>query len=145
MTHVAIRELGGPEAAAGLDTAYTLPGVIGRFEGTLSHRTDEDWVRVTLVAGATYDITLAGRGENGVPDTVLTVYDADGMRLAGNDDVNAAAGRFDSRLQFTPPADGTYYLSARGYSANPERDNAGDYTLTLAGGPGAESGFVESE
>ncbi len=53
-------------------------------------------------------------------DPVLTLYDADGETvLAENDDY----GSYDSRIDFTVPADGYYYLRVR------------EYNHTIEGGP----------
>ena len=38
---------------------------------------------------------------------------------------------FDSRLVYTATASGTYYLSAGSYSAKPNKDNSGAYSLTV--------------
>lgn len=35
-------------------------------------------------------------------------------------------------MEFTPDFSGTYYISAGSYSGNPNRDNSGDYSLTVA-------------
>ena len=54
-------------------------------------------------------------------DPVLTLYDADGeTELAENDD----AGSLDSRINFTVPAEGAYFLRVR------------EYNHTIEGGPG---------
>ena len=51
--------------------------------------------------------------------------------IVTNDDIDTANGVFDSRLIFTPTTSGTYYLSAGSYSANPNKDNSGAYSLTV--------------
>lgn len=60
-----LEELMMQDAAASADTAYTL-SVGDGFEGQLEGRFDEDWVRVELVAGKSYDIRLEGVGPDGV-------------------------------------------------------------------------------
>ena len=139
---VTIIEIPVRDAAADAGTTYFMPYFVDRFEGTLNDRQDEDWIRIDLTAGTTYDIALAGRGEHGAADTILTVYNAAGERVARNDDVDQAAGNLHSRLSFTPDSSGVYYLSASAYTANPTQDNAGDYALTLAAREG--SGGIES-
>ena len=58
----------------------------GRFDGTLDDKFDEDWIRVELVQGNTYTITLAGVGPDADTDTVLRLYDTRGEQVAFNDD-----------------------------------------------------------
>lgn len=131
-----IREVPALDAAPDATTLYYLPDFAARFAGRLAHRHDEDRVRIELAAGETYTIDLAGRGADGVADTLLTLYDADGHRLARNDDVDLQAGNRHSQLIFTPDRDGTYYLSAAAYTGNPARDNAGAYVLSVSPRPG---------
>ena len=117
------------DAAASVDTTYTL-SVNNSFEGVLADKSDEDWIRVELVEGRSYDIRLHGIGLEAVIDTVLTVYDSDGEEIASHDDIEwEALDRF-SMLEFTPEYTGTYYLSASGYPA-PREDNRGTYEITV--------------
>ncbi len=118
------------------DTPYAL-AVGERFRGTLAERTDEDRVRIELVAGETYTVTLGGIGPDPVTDTVLTVYDAAGDEVARNDDISTPARQFHSRVTLTPEASGTYYLSATAYTNNPDLDYAGRYELRLYDEAGA--------
>ena len=61
-------------------------------------------------------------------DPVLTIYDADGTtELAENDD----AGSLDSRIDFTAPADGPYFLQVRDYSHPNEGGPRYFYNLVL--------------
>ena len=103
------------------------------FNGNLSEKFDEDWIGIELEAGKTYKINLSGRGSKGdeAEDTILKLYDAGGTLRAENDDIDTANRIYDSELEFTPTTTGTYYLSASSYSANPNRDNSGAYTLTV--------------
>ena len=118
------------DAPAGSETPYRIaPG--DTFEGTLTDRLDEDWVRVELVAGHTYQLRLGGIDADGGLDTVLTLYDADGEQLAVNDDVNLTAGRVNSRLTVTPDEDGVYFLSAGAYRGSAVAKTTGRYRLTL--------------
>ena len=123
-------ELDTQDAPAGSETPYRMASG-DTFEGALGDRQDEDWVRVDLVAGHTYHIRLGGIDADGGLDTVLTLYDADGERLAVNDDVNLMAGQINSMLTVTPDADGVYYLSAGAYRGNAVAKTTGRYRLTL--------------
>ena len=115
-----------------------------RFEGTLDDKFDEDWVKVDLVEGKTYTITLTGIGPDADTDTVLRIYNSAGEQVGFHDDVDYAAGKVNSILTFSPDASGDYYISAGAYRGNPTQDNSGryqvavyedgvDYALTLTG------------
>ncbi|WP_373414624.1 M10 family metallopeptidase C-terminal domain-containing protein [Ensifer aridi] len=95
----------------------------GSVSGYVNSSGDQDWYKITLTAGQTYRFTLDG--SNGL-DAYLTLYDANGNRLGGNDD---GAGNYDSLVTFTASTSGTYYLSAGGYQTS-----TGSYTLTAAQG-----------
>ena len=84
---------------------------------------DRDFVAVTLVAGRTYQIDLAGTGATPVRDTFLQVFDATGTERASNDD---AVG-LNSRVTFTPAVGGTYYLAAGSYQGS----YPGNYRLAI--------------
>ena len=118
------------EADDNPDTPWELP-VGGRFIGTLDTKFDEDWIRVELVAGRTYEIALAGAGPDTDTDTILRVYDAAGEQVAFHDDVDYAAGKVNSQLIFTPDTTGTYYIGAGAYRGNPTQDNSGRYQVTV--------------
>ena len=117
------------DAAASVDTTYTL-SVGDSFEGVLSDRSDEDWVRVELLEGKNYDIRVNGIGPEAVTDTVLTVYGSDGEEIASHDDIEWEAGDRFSMLEFSPDSSGVYYISASGYP-DPREDNSGTYEITV--------------
>ena len=123
---------GRTDAPASTATTYTIQ-VGDSFNGNLDNRTDEDWIKIELERGQTYEITLTGRGTapGKTEDPILKLYDAGGQHIITNDDIDTAGGIFDSRLVYTPTVSGVYYLSASSYSANPNRDNSGTYTLTV--------------
>ncbi len=56
------------DAAAAAESAYAI-SVGDGFKGMLDSRFDEDWIRVELVAGKSYDIRLQGVGLDAVADT----------------------------------------------------------------------------
>ena len=126
------REIMGQDAAANADTAYHLyNGVISTFEGTLDHKFDEDWIRVDLVEGQMYEITLDGAGANRAADTILKVFNADGEQVAFHDDIDYAAGKVNSVVQFSPDTTGVYYISVSVYLGNPTQDHSGDYRVRV--------------
>ncbi|MDE0283312.1 MAG: pre-peptidase C-terminal domain-containing protein [Gammaproteobacteria bacterium] len=125
-----IEETPGADAPASPETPYTLAVGAG-FKGVFASNTDRDWVKVELLAGKTYEISLSGADRNSEADTVLSIFNADGEQVAVNDDVDFDAGRLDSMLTFSPPADGVYYISAGAYGGNPMQDHAGNYLLRV--------------
>ena len=125
-----VRESTSADAAANARTTYSLAAG-DTFNGIFDGKQDNDWVRVELVEGKTYEIHLAGAGDNSGADTILRVFNSAGEQVAVNDDADFAAGQLDSRINFTPDSSGVYYLSAGLYLGNPAQDHAGAYTLTL--------------
>ena len=125
-----VRETTSADAAANARTTYSLAAG-DTFNGIFDGKQDNDWVRVELVEGKTYEIHLAGAGDNSGADTILRVFNSAGEPVAVNDDADFAAGQLDSRINFTPDSSGVYYLSAGLYLGNPAQDHAGAYTLTL--------------
>ena len=59
--------------AAAVDESVYAISVGDGFKGMLDSRFDEDWIRVELVAGKSYDIRLQGIGLDAVEDTVLKI------------------------------------------------------------------------
>lgn len=110
------------------DTTTTGTVGIGSGNGTRGHleeHYDVDWFRVELEAAKTYRIDMRG-GWTGVwiephgwlavgtlEDSMLKgVHDADGNLVEGSDNEVDGIGR-DSRIEnFSPDADGTYYIAA---------------------------------
>jgi len=91
--------------------------------GQLETGGDADWYQITLRGGQGYRFTLrSAQGDGALGDPLLRLLGADGAEIAINDD---AGGELNSRLNFTPPADGVYYLEARAYSP----DDTGAYVL----------------
>ena len=137
------------DAAASVDTTYSM-AVGDTFSGRLNERFDEDWIRIELVAGRRYEIKLTGNGADGAADTILRIYNAAGVQVSMNDDVDFAAGNLHSMVSFTPDSSGVYYVGAASYTGNPSQANWGDYSVTVSN-PGdsdpmeEESGDGESE
>ena len=116
---IIIKEIPIIDAAANDETPYNLYHFVDRFEGTLGDMNDEDWIRVDLVAGETYDISLSGSGDNGAADTVLKIFNSAGEEVAGNDDIDTGAGDHNSMVTFTPDSSGVYYISAGSNTQDP--------------------------
>ena len=100
----------------------------GSATGNIEPLGDRDWFAVDLEADKAYRFDLQGRPGGGgtLRDTVLRgIYDSEGRYQSGsyNDDFG---GSRNSRVDFTPDEDATYYVSAGGY-----RNHVGTYTLSV--------------
>jgi len=90
-----------------------------------------DWAKFDAVAGTTYVIETLRLGE--WYDTILTLYGPDGTFIAENDDW----ADLDSRIVWTAPADGTYYVKVREYDSDCPPDgtwydcSSGSYDLSI--------------
>ena len=116
---------------AGIGTSGEVD-VDGSVRGEIESQGDRDWFAVDLMAGATYQIDLKGlsTGDGSLLDPYLAgVYNSGGNRIydmgqAITDDDGGEGA--NSRVEFTPTANGTYYVSAGGYGSN-----TGAYTLSV--------------
>ncbi len=88
----------------------------GWATGEIEQVYDQDWFAVTLEAGITYRIDLegaiTGRGTNYDPH-LQGIYNSSGRLLNGTTNADGGLG-LNSRVFFTPDADGTYYIAAAG-------------------------------
>lgn len=118
------------DAAADAGTAYTMSAG-DTFKGIFNDKFDEDWIRINLVQGETYEINLAGAGTNAGADTILRVFNPAGEQVAHNDDADIATGKLNSTVTYSPDATGIFFISAGTYTANPNTDYSGDYLVTV--------------
>ena len=113
---------------AGTDTSGTIT-VGGTVRGEIHYPDDRDWYAVELVAQTPYWIDLKSTGHflaHGRLDPYLRgVYDSQGSLIANTTD-NDSGRHDDSRLKFTAPESGTYYIAAGG-----NQDRVGGYRLTV--------------
>ncbi|MEM7445821.1 MAG: PPC domain-containing protein [Pseudomonadota bacterium] len=93
--------------------------------GELEQSGDTDWFSVNLGAGSQVTIDLEGEptGAGTLSDPLVMVYDQNGNELARDDDGGES---FNSRLNFSVPAAGTYYIEARAFGGA-----TGTYVLTV--------------
>ena len=113
----------------------------GTIQGLLEVPGDHDWYAINLTAGQEVSISLFGSGANPVSDTYLNVWNSSGTTLLAHDDDNG--GTLNSKIVFTAPTTGTYYLDAGAWDTssladgsnqpNPAPSNTitGGYTLTV--------------
>ena len=107
--------------------ATSTPGVLvpgaGAVSGSIETPDDADLFRIELVAGRSYVFTLQ-RTPDGLADPQLGLY-GPGLGLVASDDDSAGGG--NSRLSFTAPTSGSYYVAAADYGLG-----TGAYTLRAA-------------
>jgi hypothetical protein len=89
--------------------------------------TDEDWVKFLASSGKVY--TLYTKDLTGPTDTVITLYDAAGNRLAENDDYQPGQN-LASRIDYTFSSTNVYYLRVRDKRGTSGRGY--QYTLGLS-------------
>lgn len=104
-----------------LTTGAVLEGE--RISGRIDVAEDSDWLRVNLVAGRDYTLSLARGGTaSDLSNRILRLLDDDGAQMSvtyGYDATNAT-------IRFTPTRTGAYFLEVEGNGADD-----GNFTLTL--------------
>jgi hypothetical protein len=111
----------------GADTNFAgLVRVNNSLAGTIGSAGDHDWVRVRLIAGTHYSISVSGQDTGGGTnaDPAMHVYDANSVLLISRDDSSSG---LDPHLLFTPQTTGFYYVDI--YSSV---GDTGSYTLSVA-------------
>ena len=125
-----VKEMAMMDAAASIETAAMMSAG-DTFEGNLSSKFDEDWIKIEMTAGMLYTINLSGAEMGGVPDTFLKLFDSKGGLIKQNDDIKGEEGDLNSEVPFIPEVSGTYYISAGAYTGNVGAVNKGAYTVTV--------------
>ena len=103
----------------------------GSAVGSVEMANDQDWFRVSLIAGAAYTINLEGlpTSQGTLADTVLNgIYTSAGVLISGTFNDDGGTGG-NSRISYTPTVSGTYFISSGGYSSL-----TGTYKLSVSGG-----------
>jgi hypothetical protein len=94
-------------------TSATAALVNAGAPGEINYAGDPDWFSFTVVAGTSYTISTT---LNSLQDSVLALYDVDGTSLIVEDDDGGSD--LASRIVWTAPATGTYYLAVTGFGSN---------------------------
>ena len=124
---VSVTEVMDDYAAAATTIATVAVG--GSATGDIQFTGDHDWFAVTLEAGKIYRIELEGASSGGgtLADPFLRgIHDADGTLIDGTENDDGEPSDVDSRVSFTPSADGTYHVSAGAY-----RGHTGTYRVSV--------------
>jgi hypothetical protein len=101
-------------------SAATAVATRSQTAGNIEQGADHDWFRIDATRGQRFEISTA---LGTLRDSVIAVYNADGERVAYNDDYRGLA----SRVVVTAQADGPLFIDVRGYS----RSQTGTYTLNV--------------
>ena len=127
----------GPDAFAFTTTQYTM-SVGDNFSGTIGANGDEDWVRIDLVSGETYqfDLRSVDSRVGTLDDPYLALYDSSGTFIEGDDDGGVG---FEAQLVYTATYTGTYYLSASSF------DPVDNGTYVLGAGTSTGGGSTGDE
>ncbi len=125
---ISVKEFGADDDyAANTDTTGTVT-VGSSTGGNLEDPHDRDWFAVQLEAGTRYRIDLQGQPTDAgtLPDPYLHgIHDVNGNLIAGTRNDDGGTG-YNSRVDFTPGADGTYYIAAGAYGPR-----TGTYELSV--------------
>ena len=103
----------------------------GAVTGNIEMWWDLDWFAVELVAGRTYQIDFRGQptGDGTLVDPFLYgVFDGDGRLIPGTTIPDGGTSH-NSRLVFTAPGEGTYYIVTSGNGTYPS--GTGTYELEV--------------
>ena len=118
-------ETSGSDTVAGSTSTNDTMSIDTSVRGFINSNGDQDWYRVTLVAGQQYTFAESGFGVGALPDAYMRLYNASGIEILADDD---SGGNRDARFTYTATTSGTYYISAGTYSGT------GEYMLTMNDG-----------
>ena len=102
----------------------------GNVQGVIEEKTDEDWFKVQLQAGISYQFVLDYDGDEApylnaysVEDTAQTIFSSNGSR---GEQGSHFSGRSSNSMVFTPSTSSTYYVEV-----DSSYTDTGSYSLTL--------------
>ncbi len=105
----------------------------GQVTGTIEDVNDQDFYKVELTAGVTYEFYQLRGGDNPMIDPYIRLFGTDGVtELAENDDILNAQGEQASRnskITYTPTESGTYFIAADKWVPTDGSEPAGDYII----------------
>ena len=134
----------GESEPSNIDDGYVTPGIVqltvggSRYDARIEISSGEDWYLFTATSGIPYTIETHAHSNGNTMDTVMYLYDRDGVtQLAYDDD----GGEFAcSKITWTCTSAGTYYIKVRGFAGG-----AGDYSISVSAGVGAPYNLTASD
>jgi serralysin len=108
----------------GDNTTTATISVGGTVSSTLETLGDHDWFRITLTAGQSITVFVDGTT---LEDSYLRIRNAAGTVIFENDDISSGVDR-DSRLSFSAPSTGTYYIDVGAF----DEAYTGDYQVSVS-------------
>jgi serralysin len=140
----------GDKVPGDTSTTSTITVNGGSVLGTIDTIGDQDFYKVELVAGHTYDISqfMTTNGPSGVPiqDSYVEIYDATGKLLGSADGGGNDSQGLDALLTFAAKTSGTYYINARAFDQDGTNgttgDGIGDYELAVKDVTGRPGGYT---
>ncbi len=112
--------------------ALTVPArATGVLDGTNETATSPDWFSFSATTGQTIALFTEPGTDMATEDadTVITLYDANGMELDTNDDISF--GNTFSAINYEAMADGTYFVKVEPYCGASDCSGNGDYSLVV--------------
>lgn len=122
--------------------SYTVAGTIDLNTPQQHNHCDDDsdWFKFSALTGETYSVSTSSLGVKA--DTRVEVYDTDGSTsLAG--DSNSGLEDRASRLSWTAPANGTYYIKVETPAGLGDTGADTEYSLTL-GDASSDLGVIDA-
>jgi Ca2+-binding RTX toxin-like protein len=116
-------------------TTATVPAG-GYFSGMISPSNDRDLIKIEVVAGQTYTVTLRGIGIDPLDDPFMVLYNNLGQPIIQDDDGGAGTS---SLINFTATSTGTYYIAAQSYASSSQPAQGGAYRVDFRQMPTADS------
>ena len=100
--------------------------------GNIQFVSDHDWFAVALEGGKTYQIEQKAHGNASLSDPYLYgIHDSSGTLIDGTANNDRDESSRDSKVTFTPDADGTYYVAAGAYHYGSYEGRFGTYQVSV--------------
>lgn len=90
-----------------MKAAVAMPPIPSAAHGVLAEAQKSDWFKFTAKKDEALVLQVIARELRSPIDSVLTLFNAEGKKLGNNDDLGGAP---DSKLAWTCPADGEYFI-----------------------------------
>ncbi len=119
-------DYGNNRLTAGTIALSDVDGALNSVQGNIETKGDHDWLKVTLLAGATYHFRINGTASKVNADQLntaqLALYDAKGVLIDKGTEIDAST----FILEYKPVRSGVFYLDA----SDLKNSTTGHYALT---------------